>query len=486
MLKKVKSTVFVLFIAAAAVSQPLSAAQVVKEELVDWSSFKYPEVIIVDKDNGSTEGSKLVKKMIPDLEQFIKDISLGVCKTLYKSPDEVPSFETLIFELEATDGVAYKMGNNPRIKIHMSTKYLEGQYKRMGDEAITYEIAGINWHELTHAYQHSPRAAGSDRFGAVESMADAVRITAGYHKTRKPRPGGNWNDGYTTGGFFIEWIQNKYDKEFVYKFNQSCKDIRPWSWDKACNKIVGKDVQALWNEYQWHLKGGGSEAVAEFAVSRNIVGLGQEVKLVNNSFNEPVSYQWSFPGATPSVSTDAAPVIKYSQPGQYDITLTAVNKEGKTTKTEKACVMVIKDAGGINSFAEIKAGISCEPDVAMPREGIENLVDNNSDTKYCAQIRSSKITYALTKPAKLLVYSITSANDAPGRDPGKWTISGSNDKENWETVDTQQGITFSDRNQRKQFLVKDNTKKYSFYRFDMETKRDPIFQIAEIELQGSF
>ena len=486
MLKNIVKMALVFMFSAAAYAVPVNDNSGVNlGAAVDWSTFKYPEVIVVDKDNGESEGSKLVKKMIPDLESFIKDISLGVCKTLYKSPEEVPAFETLVFELEDTDGVAYKVGNNPQIKIHMSTRYLADQYRRMGDEAITYEIAGINWHELTHAYQHSPRTGREDRFGLVESMADAVRITAGYHKTRSPRPGGSWNSGYTTGGFFIQWVQDKYDKEFIYKLNQSCK-TGSWSWDKACNDIVGKGIQMLWDEYQWHLKGGGSEAVARFTLKKNIVGKGQDIQLVNNSFNEPESFKWEFPGATPSSSTDSAPVIRYNAAGQYDITLSATNKNGSTTETVKSCVLVMSESNSIVSLSSIRDDISCTPEQAMPREGVNNLVDDNPETKYCVRNRSSQITYSLKKPARLYVYSITSANDAPGRDPASWALQGSNDNNSWEDIDKQEDVVFAKRYQKKQFLVKDNTKKFSFYRLDMKSKSDPIFQFADLELVGAY
>jgi len=53
-----------------------------------WSSFTYPAVVVVDKDNGATEGASLVHKLVPDLEAFIREIALGVCKTLYKEPNE--------------------------------------------------------------------------------------------------------------------------------------------------------------------------------------------------------------------------------------------------------------------------------------------------------------------------------------------------------------------------------------------------------------
>lgn len=97
-----------------------------------WSTFKYPTIVVIDKDNGATKGSALVHKLIPDLDTFIQKIALGVCERLYKNAREVPVFDQLTFELEHYDGVAGKSGQPPRIRIKLSTKYLEGQYERMG------------------------------------------------------------------------------------------------------------------------------------------------------------------------------------------------------------------------------------------------------------------------------------------------------------------------------------------------------------------
>ncbi|HIG82841.1 MAG TPA: hypothetical protein EYG40_08340 [Verrucomicrobia bacterium] len=112
-----------------------------------WSTFKKPKIVIVDKDKGVTKGSALVHKLIPELESFLQKIALGVCKSLYKNPEEVPVFDQLTFVLEEYDGVAGKSGHPPKIQINLSTTYLANQQKRMGDEAIEYEIAGVNWHE---------------------------------------------------------------------------------------------------------------------------------------------------------------------------------------------------------------------------------------------------------------------------------------------------------------------------------------------------
>jgi PKD repeat protein len=54
----------------------------------------------------------------------------------------------------------------------------------------------------------------------------------------------------------------------------------------------------------------------------------------NVSYNaDTMSYSWSFPGGTPSTSTDEHPVITYATPGTYSFTLTATSSAGSDSIT---------------------------------------------------------------------------------------------------------------------------------------------------------
>jgi hypothetical protein len=456
-----------------------------------WSTFKYPDIVIVDKDEGNTRGSTLVHELIPDLEPFLRDIALGVCQKLYNSPHEVPVFEELTFELEHRDGVAGKSGHPPKIRINLSTKYLEGQHEKLGDKAITYEIAGVNWHELTHAYQHVPKNAGSYRsgtehFGFIEGTADAVRILAGYHETRKPRPGGHWTSGYTTTGFFIVWLAENRDPDFLYKLNRSCKTIDPWNWDRACKTIFGEEasIERLWDEYQHHLKGGGKEAVAKFDSGLGLVCRGQSIRFRNTSFNSPTSYAWTFEGGTPAKSTETETEVTYHQPGRYDVVLVAENEHGKTTERVEECIHVLDRKGKVVRLTDLGGEISHDSETsAMRGEGVENLLDGDPQTKFCLKSNKTRIQYVSPGNYVLYSYAFTSANDAPGRDPEKWALQASNDGSKWTEIDQREEQLFRKRHETRRYVV-DSRIPYRFYRWNLEARSDPIFQIADIELLG--
>ena len=84
----------------------------------------------------------------------------------------------------------------------------------------------------------------------------------------------------------------------------------------------------------------------DFAASRTTFLEGSSVDFYNYTVNNPVSYSWSFPGATPSSSTVAEPTeITYNTAGTYDVTLTATNANGTNTVTKNGYITVIPPTG---------------------------------------------------------------------------------------------------------------------------------------------
>jgi len=81
--------------------------------------------------------------------------------------------------------------------------------------------------------------------------------------------------------------------------------------------------------------------------------------------------------------------------------------------------------------------------------------------------------------------ALTSANDAPARDPENFTILGSHDGESWTALNSWVGESFDDRFQRRQFSF-GNDLGFSYYRLDITKNKgdDSLMQVAEIELIG--
>ncbi len=80
--------------------------------------------------------------------------------------------------------------------------------------------------------------------------------------------------------------------------------------------------------------------IADFRAGQSEVCLGQKVKFFDQSLYAPTSWSWSFPGGSPSTSSEANPEVTYTQSGTYDVTLTVTNALGTQSKTLSAYIEV--------------------------------------------------------------------------------------------------------------------------------------------------
>ncbi|NSL88332.1 T9SS type A sorting domain-containing protein [Chitinophaga sp. Mgbs1] len=116
-------------------------------------------------------------------------------------------------------------------------------------------------------------------------------------------------------------------------------------------------------------------------------------------------------------------------------------------------------------------------------EEYTNLTDNNRNTKYLTFNAAAWIQYQASSGRTVKSYTITSANDAPERDPMTWTLEGAADGINWHTLDSRSGEDFPYRFQTRTFHISNNTA-YTHYRFNLSNNSGTILQLAEIELFG--
>ncbi|MEM6965640.1 MAG: PKD domain-containing protein, partial [Bacteroidota bacterium] len=64
------------------------------------------------------------------------------------------------------------------------------------------------------------------------------------------------------------------------------------------------------------------------------------VTFTDLSAGNPTSWNWSFPGGTPSVSTDQNPTVTYDNPGSFTVTLEAMNTFGNDIATQVSYVTI--------------------------------------------------------------------------------------------------------------------------------------------------
>lgn len=71
--------------------------------------------------------------------------------------------------------------------------------------------------------------------------------------------------------------------------------------------------------------------LADFTALTTNICVGSSIIFYNRSLNNPTNYQWIFAGGNPAISTVANPVISYSSPGTYDVTLIVSDSTGTDT-----------------------------------------------------------------------------------------------------------------------------------------------------------
>ncbi|MEV4438341.1 GH92 family glycosyl hydrolase [Streptomyces sp. NPDC049577] len=112
----------------------------------------------------------------------------------------------------------------------------------------------------------------------------------------------------------------------------------------------------------------------------------------------------------------------------------------------------------------------------------ENLIDGESATKWLVFARTAWLEFEFPTSVKAVRYALTSANDAPGRDPKDWTLKGSDDGRNWTVLDRRGGESFERRNQTREFSFAGGTG-YRQYRLEITRNAgDGLTQLAEVQL----
>jgi len=222
-----------------------------------WDKYNVGTVFFEDK-APQTLGSDIYHRIITDPESYIKEQAKVVLSTLYYSPeDSIVPVSKIHYTLEDIDGVSAKGGSNGEIDIFYSTRHIESSFANNDTTKLFFETRGVLLHELTHAYQLEPQGIGtygSNRvfWAFIEGMADAVRVANdGFGPDGRPK-GGNYMDGYRTTGYFLVWLRDNKDKDFLRKFNKSALEIVPWSFDEAIKHVLGEkyNIDDLWHEYQ--------------------------------------------------------------------------------------------------------------------------------------------------------------------------------------------------------------------------------------------
>lgn len=114
---------------------------------------------------------------------------------------------------------------------------------------------------------------------------------------------------------------------------------------------------------------------ADFTTTRTEVCAGEVIDFSDGSYNAVTGWTWSFPGGTPSSSTDQNPTVTYATPGVYSVTLTATDGSNNDSETKTNYITVFPVAESLPYFEGFE-GISDFS--GSSRWLVKNLGNNNA------------------------------------------------------------------------------------------------------------
>lgn len=214
------------------------------------------------------------------------------------------------------------------------------------------------------------------------------------------------------------------------------------------------------------------------------------VSLTSDQYSYPPVVNFS--GGKNSSSLDlqvSIPALKANISKKVAVALTLSDPSNHLLDTLKKTIVVVFDPGNLieTDITNNNTIFTVQYENDNPNDQGENsahLIDNNINTKFLLFHFTPPAWMQLEFPAPVVAgaYTITSANDAPGRDPKNWQMLGSNDGVNWTVLDVETNQIFTSRFQTQHYIF-DNKTAYKYFRWNVTANAgDGLFQCAEWRL----
>lgn len=173
--------------------------------------------------------------------------------------------------------------------------------------------------------------------------------------------------------------------------------------------------------------------------------------------------------------------LSASTPYLYKICAVAGTEKSAYTAAFGAATKALDTIPDITD--DISAVLTVQTENTNANEGSKKLIDNDVYSKYLFYATTGWMKLNYPKAAVVTQYALTSANDAPERDPQNWKLEGSNDNSAWTLLDVRENQKFAGRYSKLHYSV-NNATAYTYYRLSV-TKNNgstSITQIAEWQL----
>jgi PKD repeat protein len=229
--------------------------------------------------------------------------------------------------------------------------------------ALTHEVG--HWLNLAHTWGNSNEPGLSENCDGDDGVNDTPNTVG-------------WTSCTLSGsscGSSLDNVENYMEYSYCSKMFTEGQASRMIA---ALNSGTAQRNQ-LWqtnNLINTGVNGNAPLCAAQFANSSSEICAGGSVQFTDQSYHNVSSRSWSFPGGTPSSSTEADPVVVYSESGTYPVTLTVSDGSGSLSTTTENLIVVLQDPGQTPPLAEGFESAAQFADIGW------TLVNNDGDNAF--------------------------------------------------------------------------------------------------------
>lgn len=202
--------------------------------------------------------------------------------------------------------------------------------------ALTHEVG--HWFNLDHTWggNNNPGNASScSTDDAVTDTPNCIGVTSCLLSAN------------TCNSINSYWTYDVRDNVENYMDYSYCsKMFTPGQVTRMRNACTGNTGgrNKLWTTANLTATGANAPLVlckAEFTSNKTSVCVGDSIEFADDSYNVVTGWSWTFQGGVPAISTAQNPVVTYSTPGLYTVTLTATDGGNSDSETKTSYVRVL-------------------------------------------------------------------------------------------------------------------------------------------------
>jgi PKD repeat protein len=216
------------------------------------------------------------------------------------------------------------------VQLHNYTGSI-GTSSSFTSRTLTHEVG--HWLNLAHTWGNSNDAALASNCGGDDGVTDTPN-TIGWTSC-------NLN-GNTCGS--LDNVENYMDYSYCSKMFTVGQRTRMLAALNASTAQRNQLTQQS-NLIATGVDGPGFLCVARFTSNSQSVCAGTTVTFNDVSFHNVAERTWSFPGGTPSESSDQTPAVEYNTPGTYAVTLEVSDGTSTLTSTQTSYITVLANPG---------------------------------------------------------------------------------------------------------------------------------------------